>query len=133
MRALLAIMGPMWFNVLLLGITALGIWLIHQQRRAAGITLTTIGALWLLVQCIPGMKRAQPMAQRNSCIANLRQIEGAKEIWDTDQGTNGAAPTATDIAKLLKGQQLPICPAGGTYSMSGVNQKPSCTVAGHTL
>ena len=72
--------------------------------------------------------------QRNACISNLRQIDGAKNEWALENGkANGTPVTAADIAPYIQGGVLPKCPAGGTYTIGKVGEKPTCSIPGHEL
>jgi chromosome segregation ATPase len=71
---------------------------------------------------------------RNTCINNLRQIDGAKQQWALEKNkTLDAVPTARDLLPYLKDGAFPVCPDGGTYSINSVDALPTCTVAGHVL
>ena len=72
---------------------------------------------------IPNFVRARTQSQKNACINNLRQIDGAVQTWALE---NKAAATATvaftDISSYLK--NAVICPAGGTtFSDSYTHQR----------
>ncbi len=72
--------------------------------------------------------------QRDACINNLRQIDGAKNEWALEKGkANGTPVTAADIAPYLQGGALPKCPGGGTYTIGKIGEKPTCSIPGHVL
>lgn len=72
--------------------------------------------------------------QRNQCINNLRQLDGAKQQWALENGKPATAiPTGRDIAPYLPGNKLPMCPSGGTYTLNAVGQEPTCSYPGHAL
>jgi hypothetical protein len=75
--------------------------------------------------------------QRNACINNLRQIDGAKNEFALEKGkANGTAVTEADIKPYIKldaNENLPKCPAGGTYTIGKVGELPSCSIPGHAL
>ena len=74
------------------------------------------------------------ITQLNACINNLRMIDGAKQQWALENGkTADAIATAADVARYLKDNKLPTCPAGGTYTINAVNRPPTCSVPGHVL
>lgn len=78
--------------------------------------------------------RARETAMRNSCINNLRQIDGAKEQWALEGNKReGETPTAAEISPYLKGGfESMKCPEGGTYRIGPLGQDlPTCTVPGH--
>jgi hypothetical protein len=75
--------------------------------------------------------------QRNACINNLRQIDGAKNEFALEKGKAiGAAVTEADIKPYIKldaSGNLPKCPAGGKYTIGKVGELPTCSIAGHAL
>ena len=96
------------------------------------IVVAIIGLLAAVA--IPNFVRARERAQTNACIANLKQMDGAKTLYALDSGlTTGDAVTmgnlVTDYIKTT-----PVCPAGGTYTLNAVGTNPSCdAAASHTL
>ncbi len=96
------------------------------------IVVAIIGLLAAIA--IPNFVRARTQSQKNACINNLRQIDGAVQQWALE---NKQAPTATpantDVFPYLK--SAVICPAGGTafsdsYQLGSVTNKPTCISAG---
>jgi hypothetical protein len=83
----------------------------------------------------PGQPAMSPeQAQAAACINNLRLIDGAKQQWALErQKPPGALLTAADIAPYLKGNTLPVCPAGGVYTLNQVGMAPLCNIPGHTI
>jgi len=63
------------------------------------------------------------------------QIDAAKNQWALEKGkTTGAVPKEEDIAPYLKGNALPACPGGGTYTINAVGMTPpTCSIEGHVL
>ena len=98
------------------------------------IVVAIIGLLAAIA--IPNFVKARQTAQKNACINNLRQIDGAKEQWalETKAATN-ATVSATDIDAYIKGgtTNAQSCPAAGTVTIGNMGVNPSCTVGGHTL
>ncbi|OGW74592.1 MAG: hypothetical protein A2Z72_03660 [Omnitrophica bacterium RBG_13_46_9] len=95
------------------------------------IVVAIIGLLAAIA--IPNFVRARATAQQNACIANLKQIDGAKQVWAIDQGkAESDTPTWANLTPdYLKRQ--PACPTTGTYTIGAVSALPSCTKAGHAL
>src|SRR5881397_2290350 len=100
------------------------------------IVVAIIGMLTAIV--IPTVARARESSQRNACIANLKQIDGAKATWALEQKkTSTDTPALTELygpANYIRDQ--PYCPANGTYTMQDVQTKPTCSFGatlGHTL
>ena len=83
----------------------------------------------------PGQPAMSPeQAQAAACINNLRLIDGAKQQWALErQKPRGALLTAADIAPYLKGNTLPVCPAGGVYTLNQVGMAPICNIPGHMI
>ena len=97
------------------------------------IVVAIIGLLAAIA--IPNFVKARTTAQKNACINNLRQIDGAKEQWALENKKVGTdAPVATDLYgtdKYIK--TTPSCPANGTYTLNDMTTKPTCSLSDHTL
>jgi|GEM_PF-1663942 len=80
---------------------------------------------------------AREVNQRNACINNLRQIDGAINEWALEKGkAKGAVVTEADIKPYIKldaSGNLPKCPAGGKYTLGKVGEVPTCSIPGHAL
>ena len=78
--------------------------------------------------------QGQQVLQRNACLNNLRQLDAAKQQWALEfSKTADAVPTAQDLAPYLKDKTLPVCPAGGAYTLNAVGVAPTCSIPGHAL
>lgn len=97
------------------------------------IVVALIGMLATIAT--PTWVRARTASQTNTCINNLKQIDGAKQEWGLE---NKAKPDATmlysDISVYLK--RAVICPAGGsaatfssTYMLNDLSTKPTCQIS----
>jgi prepilin-type N-terminal cleavage/methylation domain-containing protein len=97
------------------------------------IVVAIIGLLASIA--IPNFVRARGTAQRNACINNLRQLDGAKEQWALEnKKSSGATTDTTAVNTYIKGG-APSCPGGGTYVYNNVDALPTCSLSasGHTL
>lgn len=104
--------------------------------RIAMIIVAVLGVLLYAATIIPCMVPARTTAQKNACIANLKQIDGAIQHWALENHKRGSdAVTTIDILEYLKGSTLPACPLHGVYGVSTVSSTPTCTMSakGHSL
>ena len=93
------------------------------------IVVAIIGLLAAIA--IPNFVKARTTAQTNACIANLKQIEGAKQIWALDGGS-GTATWGDLVDTYIKRQ--PGCPVtAGAYTIGDLDTTPVCNQANHTL
>ena len=113
---------------------------INTSRRSAFtlveimIVVAIIGLLAAIA--IPNFVKARNASQRAACVANLRSIDGVKATWALE-----ARKSNTDVpqdADLFGGpnayiREKPSCPAGGTYDIRSVGEKPTCSIPEHTL
>ena len=100
------------------------------------IVVAIIGLLAAIA--IPNFIKAREASQKNACIANLKQIDGAKQTWALE---NKKVSTDNCVATDIYGATLyirdePTCPAtAGAYNIGIVSAKPLCTgvPASHTI
>jgi prepilin-type N-terminal cleavage/methylation domain-containing protein len=107
-----------------------------NTSRKSGFTLVEIMIVVAIIGllaaiAIPNFVRARATSQKNACINNLRQIDGAKQQWALEGGkTSTATPVSTDVAPYMgRGTAggMPVCPTGNaTYSINAVNVAPAC-------
>ncbi len=112
----------------------------RKKSRVFFWTASIVAVLALVVVAVPNFVKSRTTACLNSCIANLKQIDGAVQQWALEnKKTAKDAYSLTDpnLLQYLKGSTLPICPAGGRYSAGRtVAEAPVCTLAksqGHSL
>jgi prepilin-type N-terminal cleavage/methylation domain-containing protein len=96
------------------------------------IVVAIIGLLAAIA--IPNFVRARTTSQKNACINNLRQIDGAKQQWalENKKTSTDTAPTSTSLSPYLgrgTAGNWPSCPANGTYTINGISTTPSCSLA----
>ncbi|MDO8536152.1 MAG: prepilin-type N-terminal cleavage/methylation domain-containing protein [Candidatus Omnitrophota bacterium] len=97
------------------------------------IVVAIIGLLAAIA--IPNFIRARQQAERQACIANLKQIQGAVQVWALDNNLAGTAvPTEADLVpNYIK--SWPRC-GGVAYGLPvNVDTDPICPRgdATHTL
>lgn len=79
-------------------------------------------------------KYSDSPAKRNACINNLRMIDAAKEQSAmANRLTDGQEADPASVAEYLRGNAIPVCPSGGTYTLNPIGKLPTCSVPGHTL
>ena len=98
------------------------------------IVMAIIGLLAAIA--IPSFVRARTTSQKNACINNLRQIDGAKEQWalETNQAST-ATPDANEINPYIKGTSAKcICPSDSgkaftsSYTIGTMTADPLCRI-----
>jgi len=113
------------------------------RKARHGFTLVEIMIVVLIIGillaiAIPNFIKARENSRQKACIANLKQIESAKEQWAMD---TKAAPTATPAPGDLYGNLLyikvaPACPSNGSYTIGDMQTRPTCdrpAAEGHIL
>ena len=69
-----------------------------------------------------------------ACINNLRLLDGAKQQWALEaQKPPGTLLTPANLTPYMKSNALPVCPAGGVYTLNPVGLAPICNIPGHAL
>ncbi|MFI5386801.1 MAG: competence type IV pilus major pilin ComGC [Fimbriimonadales bacterium] len=108
-----------------------------RTTRNAAFTLVEIMIVVLIIGilmtiAVPNFIRARESSRRNACIANLKQIDSAKEQWAMDNKAEaGAAVQMSDIVGVYMRTVAagPSCPSGGAYTVNPVGTDPVCSLA----
>lgn len=92
------------------------------------IVVAIIGLLAAIA--IPNFVKARQSAARQGCIANLKQIEGAKVLYALDTPTLGSSTDIT-MTNLVSDyiKNTPSCPMEGTYTVGNINTRPTCSLS----
>ena len=91
------------------------------------IVVAIIGLLAAIA--IPNFVKARANSQRNACIANMKQVDGAKATWALEAKKNN---TDTPVSSELFGitayiRSAPVCPGGtGAYVLGTVATVQVC-------
>jgi prepilin-type N-terminal cleavage/methylation domain-containing protein len=113
-----------------------------KVSRAGGFTLVEIMIVVAIIGllaaiAIPNFVKARILSQRSACIANLKQMDGAKATWAMELKKNNSDTCGDSdlFGATLYIKDKPECPGGGTYSILPVDQKVTCTLSssGHSV
>jgi prepilin-type N-terminal cleavage/methylation domain-containing protein len=92
------------------------------------IVVAIIGMLAAIA--MPNYVRSRKIAQKQICISNLRQIDGAIQQWATEARKPAGAPVTYDDIRVYLRNAV-VCPSGGadfsdSYAITCVDAVPAC-------
>src|SRR5687767_13773706 len=106
------------------------------KRAHKGFTLVEIMIVVLIIGillaiAVPNFIKARESSRAKSCVANLKQVEAAKEQWAMDiKAAAIASPADTDLYGTNQYiRNTPSCPSGGTYTIGNMATRPLCNVS----
>src|SRR4051812_16994196 len=97
-----------------------------------GIPLIVV-VVYIWMDYIGGVNHPSPKV---SCIANLKQLHGAKASWALEMHkTNpNEIPSETEIfGRNGYIFEKPKCPEGGTYTVGSMGEPPRCSIPLHNI
>ena len=104
-----------------------------KQMRASGFTLVEIMIVvaiigLLIAVAVPNFSKMRKDAQKTACHAQLKQIDGSKEMWaEQEKRADGDTPSESQVRAYFK-DGMPTCPGGGSYTIAPVGADATCSV-----
>jgi chromosome segregation ATPase len=108
----------------------------HAQIQATQMQEQARDAQQALRQTQSVVNANAAQIQKNRCIANLKQIDGAKQQWAIENRKNARdTPTVAELfGPALYIKVEPVCPTGGgRYRINEVRLNPTCSHPDHKL
>lgn len=105
----------------------------NDGKALAGLILGYISIALLPIYAaiaLPAFQVARTRAIETACLNNIRQLEGAKELYAADTG-KPAASLEDLVPKYLR--QSPVCHKAGEYTIGGKDENPTCSFHGDLI
>ena len=106
------------------------------NRTKKGLTLVELLLVVVILGviatiAIPRISASSDTAKRNSCATNVDIMNSQAELYRADTGSYPASLNALVTDPNYFPEGLPVCPSGGTYTMTGNPPRVSCDADGH--
>jgi prepilin-type N-terminal cleavage/methylation domain-containing protein len=110
---------------------------LRNRTKNNGFTLVEIMIVVLIIGillavAIPSFVQARESSRAKACVANLKQIDSAKQQWAMDQKAGStASPASSDLSPTYV-RSWPTEPEGGTYTIQNIATLPTCSIGANT-
>jgi prepilin-type N-terminal cleavage/methylation domain-containing protein len=94
--------------------------------------IVTLIVAVILSIAIPNFVRSRESSHKQICVANLKQIDAAKEQWAMDNRVAVGTTITGDLPGLTPNYiKDPLeCPSGGIYTLGLTGDYPTCSMGG---
>ncbi len=114
---------------------------IKKSVKPMGFTLVEIMIVVLIIGillaiAIPNFVQARESSRAKACVANLKQIDSAKQQYMMDKNVStftSADPSLSATGLTPQYIKTPKCPSGGTYATGDGSTAPSCSIGTVTI